>query len=115
MSHKRTLLSTQDNAVFSQGENAALTYTVNWVGRLDADTIATSTWTNETTGITIENEASTDTTTSARLSATPGRYLLTNKITLTTLGDTMEQQFIVEVKNNDRSFINDFVQCRSYH
>ena len=73
-----------------QKENEALTYTVNWAAELAGDTIATSTFTSEDSGITIANSANTTTQTSARLSGDPGRYRVVNKITLTTSGDTME-------------------------
>lgn len=114
MSHGIEVQATHPNAIFSQGENSARTYTVNWSSRLDGDTISTSTWTAETTGVTIASEANTNTTASARLSGTPGRYLLTNKVT-TSSGDTMETQIILQVKNNDRSLASDYQSLASYH
>lgn len=115
MSHNRTLLSTTPNALFSQKENAAITYEVNWSGRLGADTIATSTWTAENSGSTLANEANTDSTASVRLSGTPGRYLFTNKITLTTSGDTLEQQLTLQVTDNNRGTMNDYCGCFGYN
>lgn len=114
MSHNRELLATREDALFEQGENAALTYTVNWAGRLGGDTIATSTWTQETSGATIASESSTDITALARLSADPGIYLFTNKITLTTSGDTMEAQFKLRVKSNDSAVVQDYYNYPSY-
>lgn len=81
--------------------------TINWAGELDTDTISTSTWTAENSGSTIANEASTNTTASARLSGTPGAYLFTNKIT-TAAGDTREQQIEVQVLKNDRAIVRDY-------
>ena len=107
MSHNPNIQSLQPNAIFRQQENEAILRTVNWAGELDTDTISTSTWTAENSGSTIASEANTTTTTSARLSGTPGRYLFTNKIT-TAAGDTREHQVEVEVLNNDRNLVNDY-------
>lgn len=85
--------------VFDQSENSAITYTVDWGGLLDTDTISTSTWTAETSGITIASAANTTTQATARLSATPGSYLITNKI-VTAAGSTREQQIVIRVSNN---------------
>jgi len=113
MSHQREILATHPKAIVSQGENAAITYTLNWIPRLDGDTIASSTWSSEDSGVTIANEANTTVKASARLSASPGKYLLTNKITLTTSGDTFEQQFQLRVKDNQSGAGNDYCGCSS--
>ncbi|MEN8171408.1 MAG: hypothetical protein ABFS03_00860 [Chloroflexota bacterium] len=40
-----------------QTENGALTYTINYAAELDTDTISTSTWSSEDSGLTIANES----------------------------------------------------------
>lgn len=106
--HSNKMLSVNEIGRFEQLENAARTYTVDWNIQLGTDTISSSTWTAENSGSTIANEATGTTTTSARLSGTPGKYLFTNKI-VTSGGDTLECQLILIVKNNDRSMINDYI------
>lgn len=93
--------------VFSQLENEAITYTINYAGLLDTDTISTSTWTAETTGLTIASTANTTTTATARLSGTSGEYLATNKI-VTAAGDTRQQQVLIRVVDNQEAFISDY-------
>lgn len=91
---------------FHQSENAALTYTVNWAGVLDTDTISTSTWSCEASSVTIAGEANTTTTASARLSASaPGTYRVVNKI-VTAAGDTDERVVVLMVAYNDESRID---------
>lgn len=86
---------------FRQQENAALTYTVNWAGQLDSDTISTSTWSSEDSGVTISGESNTTTEASARVTgANPGTYRVVNKI-VTAGGDTDERVIIVRVDDND--------------
>ena len=114
MSHNPDILATKFNPIVRQQENAARTRTINWSSRIGSDTISSSTWTAETSGLTIANEANDTTTTSARFSATPGRYLVTNKVVLAG-GDTEEFQLVIEVMNNDRSLISDYHNCNSYH
>jgi hypothetical protein len=108
MSHNPLILSTHPNVILEQYEDAAITRTIDWSGRIGDDTIASSTWTAENSGPTIANEATSSPQTSARLSGTPGRYLFTNKITLTTSGDTMEQQIVLIVRANSRYIGNDY-------
>ena len=98
--HNTTMQAQRLIQTFSQQENAARTYTINWASVIDTDTIATSTWTAENNG-TVANEASDNTTASARLSGTPGKYLFTNKITTTTGGDTLEAQIMLIVRDNE--------------
>lgn len=88
-------------------ENEAITYTIDYAGLLDTDTISTSTWTAETTGLTVASAASTTTTATARLSGSPGEYLATNKI-VTAAGDTREQQVVVNIRDNQSDYINDY-------
>jgi len=107
MSHQREVRATQPNALFSQGENAAITYTVNWIGRLGSNTISSSTWTRENSGSTVANEANTTQKTSARLSGSAGMYLLTNQVVLNN-GDTMEFQFKLRVKDNKSCDTSDY-------
>jgi len=107
MSHQREVRATQPNALFEQGENAAITYTVNWIGRLGSNTISSSTWTRENSGSMVANEANTTQKASARLSGSAGIYLLTNKVVLDN-GDTMEYQFKLRVNDNDLGITTDY-------
>ena len=115
MSHNPDIPATHPDPIVEQKENAAITRTIEWAGRIGTDTIATSTWTAENSGSTIANEATSGSQTSARFSATPGRYLFTNKITLTTSGDTFEQQLTLIVHNNDRGIQSDYRNVGYYH
>ena len=110
MSHQREALATHPNALFSQQENAAITYSVNWIPRLGSSTISSSTWTAEDTGANIANQANTTAKATARLSGSPGLYLLTNQVVLSN-GDTMEYQFKLRVKDNSSSDTNDYNEC----
>ena len=105
--HNRTLQALEQCLKVKQSENAAQTYTINYAALLDGETVSTSSWTAETSGITIANQSSTDTTTSARLSADPGRYRVTNQI-LTSGGDTVERYIDLTVMDNDSGFISDY-------
>ena len=71
----------------------------NWTAFLDGDTIATSTWAAEA-GLTVDSESETATQTSVQISGgTAGSvYRLTNTITLTTSGETINRSIIVTVK-----------------
>ncbi len=109
MSHQREMLATHPQAIFAQQEDANLDYTINWVGRLDGDTIASSAWVLENgSGITISGETNDTTTATARLTGDTGRYLLTNTITLTTSGETMQAQFELLIKRNDKTLNHDY-------
>ena len=101
--HNKTLNALKKSMTVMQAENAAITYSVNWAGLIDTDTISTSTWTAENSGSTIANEANTTTIASARLSGTPGRYLFTNKVVLAG-GDSMERQITLIVTDNDSDY-----------
>lgn len=108
MSHKREVLATTPNALFSQQEDADLDYTVNWIGRIGTDTISTSSWELEGgSGLTISSESNTTTTGTARLTGDTGRYLLTSTAVLST-GETMQFQFELIIKHNNRGTINDY-------
>jgi len=101
MSHQRTAQATHPGPVFSQFEDADLDYTVNWVGRIGTDTIASDTWVNEySSGLTFSGETNTTTESTARITGDTGRYLITNTITLTTSGETMQQQITLIIKRN---------------
>lgn len=103
----------RQNQLFSQHENAAILRTINWAAELDTDTISTSTWTAEQSGVTIADEANTTTTASARLSGDPGRKVVTNKI-VTASGDIKERQILIQVKNNDSDYISDYCGYRGW-
>lgn len=92
---------------FTQSENAALTYTVNYASTLATDTISTSTWSSEDTGVTIASDTSTTTTASARLSGSPGAYAVINKI-VTAAGDTIERTIKLTVTANEGSAGEDY-------
>lgn len=98
--HSTTMQAHERRKTFSQQENAARTYTINWASVIDTDTIATSTWTAHNSG-TVASDTNDNTTASARLSGSPGKYLFTNKITTTTGGDTLEAQILLIVRDND--------------
>jgi len=104
--HNKILNALKQEMTVEQAENAAITYTVNWSGMLDADTIATSTWIAENGG-TVANEANTTTEASARLSGSPSKYLFTNKVTLAS-GDTMERSITLIVRDNQKGAISDY-------
>lgn len=112
--HQREMPANLTRAIQQQQENANITYTVNWIPRLDGDTIATSTWTAENSGATIASESNTTQKASAKFSGTPGRYLFTNKVTLSG-GDVLEFQFQLIIKDNDAGFVNDYWPARDYH
>lgn len=93
----------------TQNENEQITYTINWAGVLDTDTISASTWTALDDGLTIANKSNTTTTTTCRMSTTSaGKYTAVNKIT-TASSDILEQIIIIQVADNDNSFFNDYV------
>lgn len=106
--HNTTVNALWSDGLFTQKENAEVTYTINWAPYLDTDTILSSTWVSETSGSTIANEANTTIEVSARLSGTPGRYLFTNKVVLAS-GDTREKQIDLLITKNDQSNV------RNYH
>ena len=100
-------IKTDKRPLFHQNENEAITYIVDWSGLLDTDTISTSAWTVETTGLTSAAESNTTTTATARLSGTPGEYLITNKV-VTAAGDTRERQIVVCIKDNQLDYVQDY-------
>ena len=97
----------RQNQIFEQQENSAILRTVNWSAELGIDTISASTWTQETTGATLADEANTTATASVRISGDPGKHLITNKIT-TAAGNTMERQLIIKVHANDMQLVSDY-------
>jgi hypothetical protein len=107
---KRTVNSiSQRSGRFIQSENSALKYYGDYVAQLDGDTIASSTWTDETGGLTIASEAESDGITSALISGTPGEYRLVNKVTTTTGGETLERVFRIKIKDNNADY-----DCNDY-
>lgn len=98
----------KQSQLFSQHENAAILYSVNWAAELDTDTISTSTWTTEASGSTITDETNTTNSASARLSGDVGQHVVTNKV-VTAAGDTKERQLIIQVRDNDSiAFVRDY-------
>lgn len=85
---------------FQQAENASLSYVIDYTAYLGADTIASSTWASART-LTI-TPSSTDYTTTAKVSGTPGNYTLVNKIT-TTAGSLDERIVCLEILRNDNT------------
>ena len=85
---------------FSQSENALLDYFAVYGAELQGDTIADSTWLDETGGVQITTESFTDSVASAFVNASPGHYILTNKIT-SALGRVIECIFAITVTDNE--------------
>ena len=88
-------------------ENAAKTFTVNWAGQLDTDTISTSSWSTEDSSLTIANESNTTTTASARLSGDIGTHRAVNKI-VTAAGDTLERYIDLTIEDNSSGYAYDY-------
>ena len=107
MINKRELNARYQTLSASQTEDSAQTYTVNWAAELDTDTISTSTWTAEDSGLIIANESNTTQSASARLSGDTGRYRIINKI-VTTAGDTMERYIDLIIMENDLYYSTDW-------
>lgn len=96
-----------DTATFQQSENAVLDYTINWESEIGSDTISTSTWSTEDSGITISNTSDTDTTATCKLTGDPGRYRVVNKI-VTAGGLTDERVIELVVTENNRVTSSDY-------
>ena len=107
MINKRELNARYQTLQGSQTEESAQTYTVNWATELDTDTISTSAWSCEDSGLTIANEANTTQSASARLSGDTGRYRIINKI-VTASGDTMERYIDLIIMENDKYYSTDW-------
>lgn len=106
MNNKRTFNARNREVFTKQTEDSAITYTWNWAAELDTDTISTSSWTSEDSGVTIANEANDTQTASARLSGDTGRYRVINKI-VTAAGDTMERYIDLIINENDKYYYSD--------
>ena len=107
MINKRTLNARQMELKAQQSENSELTYTVDYATELDTDTISTSTWTSEDSGVTIANEANDTQTASARLSGDTGRYRIVNKV-VTAAGDTYERYIDLIIYENEKYYSTDW-------
>lgn len=94
-------------AAYQQSENAAYIYTVNYAATLQTATISTSTWSSAANGVTISVTSNTDTTATAKLSGTPGRYKVVNKITTST-GETDERIISLHIMANDQMSQGDY-------
>jgi hypothetical protein len=91
---------------YSQSENAALSYVMNWAGVLQSGTISISTWEcNES--LTIAATANTTTTATARLSGEPGHYRIVNRI-VTASGDTDERIILLTITDNNGYRVGDY-------
>ncbi len=114
MSHKRLVLSTKEDVIFSQLEDAELDYTVNWANRIGALTISSSTWEAENSGgLQIGADSISGSNTKVRLSGDDSTYLLTNTITLSD-SQVMQFQFLLNIKSNDR-ISSSLYFSRDYH
>lgn len=84
---------------FTKDSSAVLDYSIDWSAWLGTDTIATSTWTDATAGITVNSNSFTTTATKVWLSGgTAGQqYRLTNRIT-TAGGRTDDRTIVVQVQ-----------------
>lgn len=85
---------------FVQGENAAVTYEINWAALLDGNDITASIWSSVSGNLTIANETWSTTRTAARLSGDVGKDRAINKIT-TNNGDVFERFIDVIIPAND--------------
>lgn len=89
---------TASRAVFSQGENSALPYTIDYGPMLNGDTITASTWIcRDALAIVASN---TTTTATATISGSPGTYAIVNKIT-TAAGLVDERKLVLTIVEND--------------
>lgn len=107
IANRRTFNARHVESKAEQRENAALLYTLNYAAELDTDTISTSTWNCEDSGLTIANEANTTQTAAARLSGDVGRYRVVNKI-VTSGGDTLERYIDLTIRDNTRYYHPDY-------
>lgn len=94
-------------SAYQQSENAAYIYTINYAATLQAATIATSTWSSAANGLTISATSNTDTTATAKVTGTPGRYKIVNKITTST-GETDERIISLYIMTNDQTSQGDY-------
>lgn len=109
---KRTINSLmQRSGRFVQSENSNLKYQVNYSAQLGSGIISTSTWTDETGGLTITSTSIDDLVTSALVSGQTGESLLVNKIT-TDAGETIERIFRIKITDNDGDLPeSDYCRC----
>lgn len=104
----RTINALQHRSqAYQQSENALLDYTVNYASLLNTDTITTSTWSSSQNGATIVSTSNTTTTATAKISATPGKYRIINKI-VTANGLTDERIIILDIPSNDDLSTEDY-------
>lgn len=96
----RTLNALQhESRKFRQSENSSLTYSVNWSAVIGAETISASVWSADS-GVTVSSQAIVGRTATAILTASPGEYRITNKIT-TSAGAIHERSIILDVYDLD--------------
>ena len=85
---------------FSQLENALLSYIGNWGAAIQALTISASTWTVENGSVTLSGESNTNTTTTVKITGSPGESTIVNKVTLSD-GQIDERIIKLRITDND--------------
>jgi hypothetical protein len=71
--HERQFsIDEKDRITWEKDEDEVLDFTLDWADFLDGDTIATSTWENETGGVVIDSSSNTTTTTTVWVSKADG-------------------------------------------
>lgn len=90
-----------------QAENEAIRYIIDWSAQLDTDTIKTSTWSSEDSGVTIATEGTLDNQAYATLSGDVGCYRVVNKVT-TTLGLKSERYIDLTIMDNSKRCLYDY-------
>ena len=105
--NNKTLNARYQELKSSQAENSVITYTINYAAELDTDTISSSTWSSEDSGVTIGTDSNTTTQTTCLLSGDVGRYRVVNQI-VTANGQTLERYIDLSIKDNSKTFTNDY-------
>lgn len=95
------------STAYQQSENSALNYVINYASLLQTATISASVWSSASNGVTISAPANTTNTTTAKLSGTPGKYKIVNKIT-TSAGETVERIISLQIVSNDEDGNGDY-------
>ena len=87
---------------FFKGAGAVLDYSIDWTSFLAGDTISTSTWAAESTGITIDSETEAGAVTTVTLSSgvLHREYAVTNTI-VTTAGRTATRTIYIHIVNRE--------------
>jgi hypothetical protein len=104
--HNKTLNAVQFSAItVRHSENDQPTYTIKWSSAFPSGVgVDSSTWTAESSGLTISNESYCCDETSARFAAgDPGKYRAVNKI-VDSEGDTAERRITIIFKDNNLAY-----------